>query len=193
MARRSFAHTERPQGNPRTAHQTKALDALSALAKRGSANINAEQLRKPLPDKQMGGKPMMPQQKPPSPVAMEAMSRGAPQQQPPMQPPQRQQPPVQPREEVAPEVMEFTPPPIEGYYGQLLAEEVSMDPRTEQGYRDWRHDALDRFSQIRQKLDMVRSFIDSGDVGAAQDIQGSMQDGGWKDRVREMRKNMANV
>ena len=185
MARRSFAHTERPQGNPATAHHNKALDALSALAKRGSADINADQIQKPLPKKKLGEQPAL--QKPPSPVAMEVMNRSAPPQQMPMQ----EQQPVQVSPE--PQDVEFSPPPIEGYYGQLLAESVERDPRTQQGHRDWRHDALERFAQLRQKLDMVREYINSGDVGAAQNVQDSMQGSNVRDHVREMRKNMADV
>lgn len=203
MARRSFAHTERPQGNPRPAHRTKALDALSALAQRGGADINAERLRKPMPDKKLGEQPKLP-----SPVAMEAMNRSpqgqVPQRQMPQgyfpqgQAPQAQVPveqgaPQMPAEQVEPQGMEFTPPPVEGYYGQLLAESLARDPATQQGQRDWRHDFLDRASQLRQKLDMVRTYLNSGDVEAAQDVQAGMQDGGWKDYVREKRQNMADV
>lgn len=189
MARRSFAHTERPRGNPKPAHRTKALDALSALAKRGGADINAERLRKPLPDKDLGQ-----QQKPPSPVAMEAMNRSQQPQQPMMQPPQQPvQQQEQPVQQPEPQGMEFTPPPVEGYYGQLLAESVARDPGTQQGQRDWRHDFLERSAQLRQKLDMVREYLNQGDVDAAQDVQASMQNGGWKDYVREKRKNMADV
>ena len=177
MTRRSFAHTERPQGSPGPYRPSKALDALSALAKRGSADIKGEQLQKPLQQRDPG------QYKPPSPVALEAMNRSAP---PPQQP--MQQPMEQPMQQQDP--FEFTPPPVEGYYGQLLAETVANDPRTQQGQRDWRHDALDRFSQIRQKLDLVRSYINSEDIGAAQDVQQGM---GVRDHVKNMRKNMADV
>lgn len=196
MARGSFAHTERPQGNPGPMHRTKALDALSALAKRGGANINAEQLQRPMPDKKLAQQPQL---KMPSPVAVEAMSRS--QQQPQMQPQQGMaqgmaqpmgmpmgqapmQQPMQPQAQpipASPAELEFQPPPVEGYYGQLLAKTIAEDPYLRPGERDWRHDALDKFAQIRAKLDAVRAYVNSGDP---QTVKGY---------VREKRLNARDV
>ena len=193
MARGSFAHTERPQGNPGPMHRTKALDALSALAKRGGANINAEQLQRPMPDKKLAQQPQL---KMPSPVAVEAMSRSQQPQQQPMQqgmaqpmgmPIGQQQAPVQqPMQQaqpmpVSPAELEFQPPPVEGYYGQLLAKSVAEDPYLRPGERDWRHDALDKFAQIRAKLDAVRAYVNSGDPQTV------------KEYVREKRLNARDV
>ena len=193
MARGSFAHTERPQGNPGPMHRTKALDALSALAKRGGANINAEQLQRPMPDKKLAQQPQL---KMPSPVAVEAMNRSQQPQQQPMQqgmaqpmgmPIGQQQAPVQqPMQQaqpmpVSPAELEFRPPPVEGYYGQLLAKSVAEDPYLRPGERDWRHDALDKFAQIRAKLDAVRAYVNSGDPQTV------------KEYVREKRLNARDV
>ena len=186
QTRRSFAHTERPQGAPGPMHRTQALDALSALAKRGGANINAQQLQKPMQP--------MPQQRPPSPVAMEAMSRSMPSYGAPMQgnmgmpmgqPVPYQQPQPQPIPEMAQEPvampgMEYQEPPYDGFYADLLADSVRKRPMPE-GVADWRIEALDRFALIKAKLDAVKQYVFTGDM---ENI---------RTHVRETNRTMANV
>lgn len=185
MNRRSFAHTERPAGAPPPAHRTKALDAISSLSQRGSANIQAEQLRKPVTGS-VGQQP-----KPPSPVALEAISRmrpqqGMPQMQTPMlQMPQHQpypatssygQPPIQPNSAIQPLPRDMQPPqqemqplqqpqqqaqdqfempPVPGYWGQKLREVVAQDPRLQ---KEWQP-VIERFAQIRASLDTIRDRV----------------------------------
>lgn len=201
MARKSFAHTERPQGSPGPMHQTQALNALSALAKRGTANIKGEQLQRPMPDKKLAEQPQI---KPPSPVVMEAMSRSLPQgvMQPPMQAPmqpmqQVMQPPTQQAPMQAPvpvqqdfqqaepvaNPLEFQPPPYDGYYGDLVKKEIEMNPMPP-GEPDWRVEALNKFSQIRSKLDAVRAYINSDQGDQSAEI---------RPYVREMRGRTANA
>ena len=179
MNRRSFAHTERPSGATPPAHRVKALDAISSLSSRGSANINAEQLRKPVTGK-VGEQP-----KRPSPVALEAINRLRQQ---PQQPamnrqmntmPQQQQyqpypttpsyqqpekPAIQPlppelqplvQQQQTPPQDDFQMPPVEGYYNQKLQEVVAQDPRLQQ---EWQP-VLERFAQIRASLDTIRQRV----------------------------------
>ena len=180
MNRRSFAHTERPSGATPPTHRVKALDAISSLSSRGSANINAEQLRKPVTGK-VGEQP-----KRPSPVALEAINRLR-QQQPQMinrqmnvMPQQQQyqpypnmqlekpaiQPPppeMQPLAQQAPPQDDFQMPPVEGYYNQKLQEVVAQDPRLQQ---EWQP-VLERFAQIRASLDTIRQRVNEYKRGMA--------------------------
>jgi hypothetical protein len=103
--------------------------------------------------------------------------------------PMQQQPQMQPMAQdpmmgmpaVPPQELQFQPPPVEGYYGHLLAESVKNDPNLAPGQRDWRHDALDRFAQIEQKLDAVRAYIDSGDTASIMPY------------IRDLQRKTANV
>lgn len=190
MARRSFAHTERPQGAPKPMHQTQALNALSALAKRGSANVNAEQLQRPMPDKKLAEQPEI---KPPSPAVMEAINRsyGSPQvpsapMQPVQQPQVRVPEPVQqqPAQEFAPVAsgIEYQPPPYDGYYADGLRENIKANPMPP-GEPDWRIEAINKFDRIRNKLNAVRAYINS-DQGQESQI---------RPYVREQRSKLANA
>ena len=179
MNRRSFAHTEKPYGATPPTHRVKALDTISSLSSRGSANIKAEQLRKPVTGA-VGGQP-----KRPSPVALEAINRlrqqpnrqmnAIPQQQPyqpyPAAPsyPQPENPAIQPlppemqplvqpimqqQQQVSPQD-DFQMPPVDGYYNQKLQEIVATDPGLQ---KEWQP-VLERFAQIRASLDTIRQRV----------------------------------
>jgi len=192
MARRSFVNSENPQGAPPPQHKTAAMNALSAMAKRGSNNVNVEQMQRPLPKKALGTEP---KQLPPSPVAVEALGRLMPQQG--YGAPQQQQPmPAAPQQPVAPPPQRQAPQPVaapmetdamdpmaapDGYWESVLIKTIENDPRAQQGQRDWRHDTLDKLATMRQKLDSIWEYMATGDSSTI------------KPFVRDLHRKSANV
>ncbi len=193
MARRSFANSENPQGAPPPQHKTAAMNALSAMAKRGGSNVNVDQMQRPLPNKPLGDAPKlnmnaMPKQLPPSPVAIEALGRLMPQQQQgmpgmgmptqqPMQQPMPQQQMMEPTAQPMEEIADPMSAP-DGYWESVLIKTIESDPS---GQRDWRHDTLEKLSTMRQKLDSVWEYLATGDMTRI------------KPFVRDLHKKSANV
>lgn len=159
MRRGTFAHAERPGGAPPPQHNPQALNALSALAKRGGHNVHTENLQRPMPQRQPLPQGSLPVQALGAAQAPQQPAFGQAQGMPQVAPQQpaftQELPPV--AQEQPPEVMSDQEQQPD-FWAKRLEEIVQNDPNVKPGH--WLHDFSDKSKKIRTTINRIRELAD---------------------------------